>query len=106
VPTATSLRLAGAATTDRQVLLRAYLRALEHRYDRWRTAGGDPRRSGIGAAYREACTTLGRDVRVDLPTGEPVMGRAEGVDDAGRLLVLDHGGREHALAAGDVLHVR
>jgi BirA family transcriptional regulator, biotin operon repressor / biotin---[acetyl-CoA-carboxylase] ligase len=106
VPEATSLRLAGAATTDRQVLLRAYLRALEHRYDRWRTAGGDPWRSGIGAAYREACGTLGRDVRVELPTGDVVTGRAEGVDDSGRLLVLDGGGREHALAAGDVLHVR
>jgi BirA family transcriptional regulator, biotin operon repressor / biotin---[acetyl-CoA-carboxylase] ligase len=103
---ATSLRLAGAATTDRQVLLRAYLRALEHRYDRWRTAAGDPRRSGIGAAYREACGTLGREVRVELPTGDAVTGRAEGVDDAGRLLVLDAQGREHALAAGDVLHVR
>jgi BirA family transcriptional regulator, biotin operon repressor / biotin---[acetyl-CoA-carboxylase] ligase len=106
VPTATSLRLAGAATTDRQVLLRAYLRALEHRYDRWRTADGDPRRSGTGAAYREACSTLGRQVRVELPTGEPVTGRAEGVDDDGRLLVLDEAGRERALAAGDVLHVR
>jgi BirA family biotin operon repressor/biotin-[acetyl-CoA-carboxylase] ligase len=106
VPSATSLRLAGAATTDRHVLLRAYLRALEHRYDRWRTAGGDPRRSGIGAAYREACITLGRDVRVELPTAEPVTGRADGVDDGGRLLVIDRHGHEHALAAGDVLHVR
>lgn len=106
VPTATSLRLAGSAPTDRQVLLRAYLRALEHRYDRWRAAGGDPRRSGIGAAYREACSTLGREVQVDLPTGEPVTGRAEGVDDDGRLLLRDRRGREHALAAGDVLHVR
>jgi BirA family biotin operon repressor/biotin-[acetyl-CoA-carboxylase] ligase len=34
VPTATSLVLEGSATTDREVLLRAYLRALEHRYGR------------------------------------------------------------------------
>jgi BirA family transcriptional regulator, biotin operon repressor / biotin---[acetyl-CoA-carboxylase] ligase len=106
VPSATSLRLAGAATTDRQVLLHAYLRALEHRYDRWRAASGDPRRSGTGAAYREACTTLGRDVVVQLPSGEAVAGRAEGVDDEGRLVVRDGEGRDRALAAGDVRHVR
>lgn len=106
VPTATSLRLAGTATTDRQLLLHAFLRALEHRYERWRTAGGDPRRSGSGAAYREACTTLGRTVVVHLPSGDDVTGVAEGVDDEGRLLVRDLGGRSHALAAGDVRHVR
>ncbi|MFL6100992.1 MAG: biotin--[acetyl-CoA-carboxylase] ligase [Actinomycetales bacterium] len=106
VPTATSLRLAGAATTDRQVLLHAYLRALEHRYARWRAAAGDPRASGIGAAYREACTTLGREVVVQLPAGADLTGTAEGVDDEGRLLVRDHEGHSHALAAGDVRHVR
>jgi BirA family biotin operon repressor/biotin-[acetyl-CoA-carboxylase] ligase len=106
VPTATSLRLAGAATTDRQVLLHAYLRALEHRYARWHAAAGDPRRSGVGAAYREACTTLGREVVVQLPTGEDLTGTAEGVDDEGRLLVRDAAGAERALAAGDVRHVR
>lgn len=106
VPTATSLRLAGAATTDRQVLLHAYLRALEHRYDRWRAAAGDPRRSGVGAAYRESCTTLGREVVVQLPTGEDLTGTAEGVDDEGRLLVRDARGAQRALAAGDVRHVR
>lgn len=106
VPTATSLRLSGSATTDRQTLLHAYLRALEHRYTRWRTAGGDPRRSGIGAAYREACTTLGRAVVVELPTGEALTGTAEGVDDEGRLQVRDGQDGLRALAAGDVQHVR
>jgi BirA family biotin operon repressor/biotin-[acetyl-CoA-carboxylase] ligase len=106
VPTATSLRLSGAATTDRQLLLHAYLRALEHRYERWRASGGDARRSGTGAAYREACTTLGRAVVVHLPSGADVSGEAEGIDDEGRLLVRDGRGRTQALAAGDVQHVR
>jgi BirA family transcriptional regulator, biotin operon repressor / biotin---[acetyl-CoA-carboxylase] ligase len=106
VPSATSLLLAGAATTDREVLLRAYLRALEHRYDRWRSALGDPRASGIGAAYREACSTIGRQVLVQLPSGTTVEGEAEGVDDSGRLLVNDIRGHQHALAAGDVVRVR
>jgi BirA family biotin operon repressor/biotin-[acetyl-CoA-carboxylase] ligase len=45
-------------------------------------------------------------VVVHLPSGANVAGRAEGVDDEGRLLVRDDAGRSHALAAGDVRHVR
>jgi BirA family biotin operon repressor/biotin-[acetyl-CoA-carboxylase] ligase len=106
VPAATSLRLAGAATLDRDTLLRACLRALAVRYRDWVGAGGDPRASGIGAAYREACLTLGQEVEVQLPGGDPVRGIAEGVDDAGRLIVRCADGRERPLAAGDVVHVR
>jgi BirA family transcriptional regulator, biotin operon repressor / biotin---[acetyl-CoA-carboxylase] ligase len=106
VPAATSLRLAGASTTDRDVVLRAVLRALGDRYTSWQGAGGDPRASGIGAGYRERCATLGLAVRVSLPQGTDLTGTAEGVDDAGRLLVRDEGGLQHVLAAGDVGHVR
>ena len=42
VPTAGSLALAGAATTDRDTILRAVLRSLEQWYGKWRSAGGDP----------------------------------------------------------------
>lgn len=106
VPTATSLLLAGAAATDRETVLRAYLRALAARYLAWRSAAGDPRASGLGAAYREACATIGLDVTVTLPAGA-VRGTAEGVDDAGRLVVADAAtGERVTLAAGDVVHVR
>ena len=105
VPQATSLRLAGAATTDRDPLLRAYLRQLATDVRRWDAADGDPRTSGLGAAYREACSTLGRRVEVRLPGRPPLAGIAEGVDDDGRLLVRDDVGDDHALAAGDVVHV-
>ena len=67
VPTATSLRLAGAATLDRDTVLRACLRAVAVRYRQWVDAGGDPRAAGVGAAYREACLTLGQEVEVRLP---------------------------------------
>ena len=53
------------------------------------------------AAYRAACSTIGRRVRVELPGGESFEGRADGVDDDGRLVV---DGRP--VAAGDVVHVR
>ncbi len=106
VPGATSLRLAGAATLDRDTVLRACLRAVAVRYRQWVDADGDPRASGVGAAYREACLTLGLEVEVTLPgRSAPLRGVAEEVDDEGRLVVSASGGRE-ALAAGDVVHVR
>jgi BirA family biotin operon repressor/biotin-[acetyl-CoA-carboxylase] ligase len=106
VPQATSLALAGSATTDRDTVARAYLRALAGRYRAWREAEGDPVRSGLGAAYRESCGTLGRRVRVHLPDDQWLEGTAEQVDAVGRLVVLDDAGRERVLAAGDVVHVR
>jgi BirA family biotin operon repressor/biotin-[acetyl-CoA-carboxylase] ligase len=106
VPTATSLALAGAATTDRDTVLRAVLRSVGERYLAWVRAGGDPRRSGVGAAYRERCSTIGRQVRVELPGEVTLRGEAEGVDDDGRLLVRPPDEPVRALAAGDVVHVR
>lgn len=53
------------------------------------------------AAYREVCATLGREVRVELPGGETVVGVADDVDQAGRLIV---NGR--AFSAADVVHLR
>lgn len=111
VPTATSLRLAGAAVTDRDTIARGYLRALEARYLGWREHGGDPVASGVAAAYRESCATIGREIRVELPGRGALHGEAIGVDDEGRL-VLDEPavagvpGRRHLLSAGDVVHVR
>ncbi|MFG1952227.1 biotin--[acetyl-CoA-carboxylase] ligase [Micromonospora sp. NPDC048830] len=102
---ATSLQLAGAATTDRDPLLRALLRSLADWYDRWRSAGGDAQASGLREAYLAACATVGRPVRVLLPGGDELTGTAVGVDPDGQLLVDTPAGRR-TLAAGDVLHLR
>jgi BirA family biotin operon repressor/biotin-[acetyl-CoA-carboxylase] ligase len=104
VPTATSLALAGAGTTDRSTLLLAVLSALDVTYDGWRAVAGRAD-AGLQESYAAACTTPGRDVRVELPTGGSLRGRATGIDGDGRLLV-DDGARVHALGAGDVVHVR
>lgn len=99
VETATSLALAGAAP-DRTELLLDVLAALRDEYDAWQGGAGDLR-----ASYLRSCVTLGRDVRVDLPSGEQLVGRATGIDPGGRLLVRGPGG-ETAVGAGDVVHVR
>jgi BirA family biotin operon repressor/biotin-[acetyl-CoA-carboxylase] ligase len=57
------------------------------------------------ASYVRRCTTIGRQVRVDLPDGSAVSGRAESVDGSGRLVVATEAGRR-TLGAGDVVHVR
>jgi BirA family transcriptional regulator, biotin operon repressor / biotin---[acetyl-CoA-carboxylase] ligase len=102
---ATSLALAGSAVTDRDPLLRMVLRELADRYQAWRGVGGDPEASGLRAAYRQRCDTVDRTVRVDLPGGQSVQGRATGVDAHGRLEVRGPEGTR-VVAAGDVVHVR
>jgi BirA family biotin operon repressor/biotin-[acetyl-CoA-carboxylase] ligase len=89
---ATSLRIEGATTTDRDTLLRSVLRALGECM-----AAPDAARD----RYRALCSTVGRTVRVELPGRDPVTGTAEAVDDAGQLVV--DGTR---FGAGDVVHVR
>jgi BirA family biotin operon repressor/biotin-[acetyl-CoA-carboxylase] ligase len=61
----------------------------------------------IDDAYRSELVTVGRSVRVELPSGDgALLGRAIEVDDRGRLVVLDADGVRHELDVGDVVHVR
>jgi BirA family biotin operon repressor/biotin-[acetyl-CoA-carboxylase] ligase len=106
VPTAGSLALAGAETTDRETLLRALLRTFAELYGEWRAAGGDPEASGLRPAYAASCATLGRTVRAELPGDRVLEGEAEAVDGEGRLVVRGADGTRTAVAAGDVVHVR
>ena len=104
---ATSLALAGAVGLNRQAILIAVLSELEHWYLRW-SAGprpGDAEASGLRASYLRYCATVGRDVRVEMPGGRTLTGRASDVDGAGRLLVSADDG-VHPVSAGDVVHVR
>jgi BirA family biotin operon repressor/biotin-[acetyl-CoA-carboxylase] ligase len=99
----TSLLAAGALVT-REAVLTEILRALGDRYERFR-ANPDPRSSGLIAEYHGRSATLGQDVRVEFPGGATVEGRATGIDDDGRLLVAADG-KEQAISAGDVIHLR
>jgi BirA family transcriptional regulator, biotin operon repressor / biotin---[acetyl-CoA-carboxylase] ligase len=105
VPEATSLAIEEAACTDRDLLLRALLRALDSELRQWSEHAGDATASGLRAAYRQRCVTLGEQVRVELPGQPELTGTAVDVDTEGRLVVLSDGQRR-ALSAGDVTHVR
>jgi BirA family biotin operon repressor/biotin-[acetyl-CoA-carboxylase] ligase len=102
----TSLRMAGAREADRDTLLRALLRGFAGWYGGWREAGGDAELSGLLAAYRRACATIGRPVRALLPDGSELTGEASAVDAGGQLVIRTDDGRDHRVSAGDVLHVR
>jgi BirA family biotin operon repressor/biotin-[acetyl-CoA-carboxylase] ligase len=102
---ATSLLVEGA-DVGREAVLAEILRSLERWYSAF-TANPDPVGSGLLAEYRSACTTLGRQVRVELPAGRVLAGVAEDVDPSGRLLVRPAGAASAtAVSAGDVIHVR
>ncbi|MFF9592444.1 biotin--[acetyl-CoA-carboxylase] ligase [Streptomyces sp. NPDC014646] len=105
-PTAGSLALAGAVSTDRETLLRAVLRSLEHWYGRWREADGDAAASGLQEAYAAGCATLGRPVRAELPGGRTLTGEAVAIDGDGRLVLSTDEGLREPLSAGDIVHLR
>ncbi len=98
VPEATSLALAGGATT-REALLTAYLRSLARRLV---GLAEDP--VATREAYVVRCGTLGRRVVVHEPLTSR-SGVATGVDREGRLELRTETGVV-AITAGDVVHVR
>lgn len=122
VPHATSLALAGGSV-DRDVVARAVLEALALRHQQWRACekgSGSTISDELMDSYARACSTIGADVRVELPGNVVRTGRAVRVDREGRLVVVPHdaegpgagGGADadprggFAVAAGDVTHVR
>jgi BirA family biotin operon repressor/biotin-[acetyl-CoA-carboxylase] ligase len=56
--------------------------------------------------YRAKLSTLQRAVRIELPSGEFVEGRAMDVEVDGRLVVLDSCGITQRLDVGDIIHLR
>ena len=104
VDTATSLHLAGAGEVDRTDLLAQVLAALGEEYDSWRAAAGDTR--ALRSSYLAVCDTVGREVRVHLPDGRDLAGRAVDIDPDGRLAVDTGAAGTVVLGAGDVVHVR
>lgn len=96
---ATSLRLEGGGA-DRASLLISVLSSWESWYRRWE-AGDDE----LFEAYTRCSATIGRDVAVELPDGSRLRGSADRIDERGGLVVVVDG-REHVVAAADVVHLR
>lgn len=56
--------------------------------------------------YRSRVDTIGRRVRVELPNGEKVVGRATRLDADGALEIVDECAMTHRFHAADVVHLR
>lgn len=104
VPSAASLRSLGH-DVDRAGLLAAVLARVVEVETRLRAAGGDAAAAGVAQEVAAACTTLGSAVRVELPGGDVVRGRAVGLAADGALRVRS-GGEVRTVHAGDVQHLR
>lgn len=98
---ATSLWVLAGWCPSRAAVLVALLRHAERRLHDLETPGG-PRRQA--EAYRRWCSTLGEQVRVELPTGI-VVGTAIDITETGAL-VVDDGLARHVVRVGDVVHLR
>jgi len=95
---------AAGTRVGRTGLLVAWLTALDGHLGRW---------DALAGAYRQTCSTVGRRVVIDQG-GDRLVGRAERIDDEGRLVVRPDGTAAArtvaagtvAVSAGDVTHVR
>jgi len=96
-PGAAYLDEATGRRTSRTALLVAWLNGLDRLMGDW---------DAVRERYRAACTTVGRRVRVEQLDGGRLLGRAEGIDDDGRLLVRGPDGVLNLLSVGDVTHLR
>ena len=99
--TAISCEEAAGRPVDRAELLLAFLEALERRYALLLAGGAE----ATLAAWAEDSVTLGREVRVEVPGGV-VEGVATRLAGSGELVVVDGGGNNVVVSAGDVIHLR
>ena len=111
VPTATSVLLENPDTVDRTELLKSYLSRFATLYRSFCNADGDPTAGLAGGPslhkrVEHLLSTLGKQVRAQLPGDHEIIGHATRLDEYGSLLVVDAAGHEHVVTAGDVVHLR
>jgi BirA family biotin operon repressor/biotin-[acetyl-CoA-carboxylase] ligase len=96
VPTATSLALSGSNNLDRNLLLSAFLNRFEDIFKSW-DSGHE-----FLEKYRQASSTLGRQVRVEVIGRDSIEAEAVSITAQGAL-ILSNGAEVNV---GDVVHLR
>lgn len=98
---ATSVRRETGLTIEARGLLDIVLEELEERRQQLHSAEG---RAALRADYARALATIGQRVRVEQHDAV-IVGRALGLDEAGRLLV-EADGETKVVGVGDLVHLR
>jgi BirA family biotin operon repressor/biotin-[acetyl-CoA-carboxylase] ligase len=98
-PEAASLATSG---WTREVSPDEFLRAMLPEIDRLLAMNDE----AMNAEYVANLATVGSRVRVEMPNGEDVIGRAMSVELDGRLVVLDDCAVTHRIDTADVVHLR
>jgi BirA family biotin operon repressor/biotin-[acetyl-CoA-carboxylase] ligase len=96
VSSATSLEICEASLLDRNLLLAQFLNQFEKNFKQWE--------SGIDfiPRYMAISSTLGQEVRVEIPGRDPFISRALSLKPTGALILSD--GFE--VNVGDIIHLR
>lgn len=97
VPGSTSLQIHSSEPVRREKLVIEFLRELKRICDEW-----ESKPFPVENKYRQLCSTLERDVRLTLPDGRELVGRAGAISSSGGLVLVD--GQE--FIAADVTHLR
>ena len=97
VETATSLSIEGFSELDRNKILPALLKSIAFTFGLWESGSSLPVEQ-----YRQASSTLGKEVEVHLPSGQILKSLAVGISEIGELQLAD-GSRVNV---GDVIHLR
>jgi BirA family transcriptional regulator, biotin operon repressor / biotin---[acetyl-CoA-carboxylase] ligase len=99
---ATSVAVEGG-TPDGAAILRSYLVRLRELFG----DGGADLADRTRGPYVERCVTLGRPVSATVADGVEIVGTAEGLTEAGELVVADaRSGVRHVIGSGEVTHLR
>jgi BirA family biotin operon repressor/biotin-[acetyl-CoA-carboxylase] ligase len=96
-PGATSLRLHTSELINRNTLVSAFLNSMKNFLNQW-----DEKPFPLENKYRQLCSTLEEEVKISLPNGSEVTGRAAAISSEGGLILADGS----TFVSADVTHLR
>ena len=105
VDTASSLLISGVKVPSIDAVLAEYLKNLRKNYDEFVALKGELAGTELLKAIKNACATIGLQVRAIMPGEKELVGEAIDIDDLGRI-VINHDGKHTPVSVGDIVHLR
>lgn len=105
IDTATSLSLSEIRVPSIDAMLAEYLKHLKRNYSEFQACAGELAGTELLESIKNACATIGKEVRAIMPGEKEIIGEAIDIDDLGRIVIL-HDGKHTAVSVGDIVHLR